>query len=200
MKSYEKIGYRIIEQIEEQDFEFFSSIGVDSKSATPINPKGTNGGIQFNIPDKDIFKIEIVLSAADLYNVKAYKKSDIPINVINIRTKKPIAANIVDKTIEVRDVFAFPIVGDPCLIDVLEALFFQDAETAKDFKKIWMGPKPVCCDLCKREFIATDTFIDGQHKDGAYAIFCERCHVTHGVGIGYISGRKYLWDTGEKIE
>lgn len=203
MKSYEKVANRIIEQIENQDFDLFQHIGIDLESGKPINPKGTNGGVQFDIdiPDTDIFKLEIVLGASDLYTVTVYKKSNLPTNVINIKTKKPIMAHITDKMIEIKDVFAYPMCGDPSLIDVLEALFWQNAETSEDLKKTWIGMKPANCDLCKKEFTVTDTFIDGKHRDfGLWAIFCDKCHETHGVGIGFTLGQKYLWNTGEKIE
>lgn len=64
-------------------------------------------------------------------------------------------------------------------------------------KKKWTGKVPVKCDGCDN--ILEGTFIDGRTIFGPWAIMCEDCHTTHGVGLGIGKGQRYDLETLEAI-
>lgn len=61
----------------------------------------------------------------------------------------------------------------------------------------WGGEVPVKCDGCGD--ILKGTFVDGRTIFGPWAIMCENCHTTHGVGLGIGKGQKYDLITLERI-
>lgn len=65
-------------------------------------------------------------------------------------------------------------------------------------KKKWGAEAPEICDGCGD--ILEGIFIDGKTIFGQWAIMCENCHTTHGVGLGIGLGQKYDLGTLEKIE
>ncbi len=65
-------------------------------------------------------------------------------------------------------------------------------------KKKWMGRVPVRCEGCGD--ILEGVFIDGKTAFGHWAIMCDNCYTTHGVGLGIGKGQKYDLKTLEKIE
>ena len=64
-------------------------------------------------------------------------------------------------------------------------------------KKRWETKAPEKCDGCGD--ILETYFIDGKTIFGPWAIMCENCHTTHGVGLGIGLGQKYDLKTLEKI-
>ena len=61
----------------------------------------------------------------------------------------------------------------------------------------WLGTLDGC-QICGME--VGDTFVDGRTVHGPWAIMCEVCHKTHGVGLGTGKGQKYDTKTKEKLE
>jgi len=131
MKDYEIVGDKIIEQIFRQDPGFMVESGVDFGSPKFINPKGTRGGVAFDVKNevdvwdtildkeldsntmkpatygnKNIDKLEIILTVSDLYLVVIHKGS---------------------ASMQVKDVYASPppIGGSPYLSEVLNILFYN---------------------------------------------------------------------------
>ena len=60
---------------------------------------------------------------------------------------------------------------------------------------VWINPAPERCDLCATPINCV--FIDGKTRQRVWAILCEACHATHGVGLGTGQGQKYLLRDGE---
>ena len=63
--------------------------------------------------------------------------------------------------------------------------------------KRWGAKTPEKCDGCGETL--EGVFIDGKTIFGPWAIMCENCHTTHGVGLGLGKGQKYDLKTLEKI-
>lgn len=64
-------------------------------------------------------------------------------------------------------------------------------------EKKWNAEAPARCDGCDE--MLEGTFIDGKTIFGHWAIMCENCHTTHGVGLGIGKGQRYNLKTLEKI-
>lgn len=56
-------------------------------------------------------------------------------------------------------------------------------------RKMWMGSKPVCCDIC--DGLILTKFIDGKVGNGPWGILCPDCHAKHGCGLGTGRGQQY---------
>jgi len=65
-------------------------------------------------------------------------------------------------------------------------------------KKYWISELPEGCEICNKPF--GKYFIDGQYMRGPWALMCEKCHETHGSGLGGGKGQKYLTATRELVE
>ena len=64
--------------------------------------------------------------------------------------------------------------------------------------KQWIGQAPSQCQLCERKL--TTSFVDGRVQNGpwsstmTWAIVCEECHLSHGVGFGTGKAQKFVLD------
>lgn len=64
----------------------------------------------------------------------------------------------------------------------------------------WLSAKPKECQLCHKKFKEGDAFIDGAMKAGPWALMCEKCFKTLGVGrLGLGFGQKYDFKTCDKL-
>lgn len=64
--------------------------------------------------------------------------------------------------------------------------------------KVWGGPKPVECNICKDKII--DRFVDGRTTVGVWAIMCSACHTFIGVGLGPGLGQLYRLQDGKFVK
>lgn len=68
---------------------------------------------------------------------------------------------------------------------------------AKKRARYWLGDVPEQCDLklgFERHGAHSSigkVFVDGRTRGGPWAIMCENCHQTQGVGLGQDYGQKY---------
>jgi len=53
---------------------------------------------------------------------------------------------------------------------------------------VWMAC--TTCDLCHR--VCTSILVDGRTHHGPWAVMCEDCHKSFGVGLGTGRGQLYL--------
>ena len=60
--------------------------------------------------------------------------------------------------------------------------------------KRWRGSAPVRCDLCRGDL--RGVFIDGDTKQGLWAMMCASCHALYGVGLGLGRGQRYELGAG----
>lgn len=54
---------------------------------------------------------------------------------------------------------------------------------------IWIGDKPEKCDICSQPI--GNAFVDGKVINSGWAIMCEQCFLTHGIGLGTGVGQLY---------
>jgi hypothetical protein len=55
--------------------------------------------------------------------------------------------------------------------------------------KMWMGSKPVNCQICHKPL--EGSFIDGKLRGGPWAIMCVACNKSKGEGLGTSKGQQY---------
>ena len=65
-------------------------------------------------------------------------------------------------------------------------------------KKIWLGSKPIHCDICHGDI--TNEFIDGCTTYGPWANMCPSCHKDVGRGLGTGRGQKYRLNSDGEFE
>ncbi len=103
------------------------------------------------------------------------------------------AIDLLDKAYDLRD---------ETLEDVLEEIPQARVELGlEEFQKKqerqWFGPAPTHCDVCQTS-VRHSTFIDGRMNIiDQWAVMCEACHKTHGVGLGVGKGQMYIYDNYE---
>jgi hypothetical protein len=64
--------------------------------------------------------------------------------------------------------------------------------------KLWMGTRPVTCDICSGRI--TKTFVDGKTKMGPWGILCLSCHKSKGCGLGLGKGQRYELKEAEFVK
>ena len=78
---------------------------------------------------------------------------------------------------------------------------FEDATQTmavmKKNMKVWLGPIPEKCDICKGNM--GTVFYDCKTKSGPWGNLCHSCFKVHGIRLGYGFGQKYRTKNGIKI-
>ena len=64
--------------------------------------------------------------------------------------------------------------------------------------KVWMGSKPVSCDVCEKPY--NGKMIDGATKTGSWACMCAKCYHKMGIGLGSGKGQEYTLTNGQWLK
>lgn len=88
-----------------------------------------------------------------------------------------------------------------CIFMGAEVLLCEDCKFAMDAEEkpspsggrlvFWQSRNPETCQLCEVDI--ENIFIDGRTQRGPWAIMCESCHASWGVGLGTGKGQKYVY-------